>query len=326
MRIRSAKLYALGIPFRESFSHALKVRSGSDALVLRVESDDGVVGYGEAAPRPYVSGESVDSVLEHLPTVLWPALRGVDLPDADTPDILNRLQDAILDQRDDTVIAHNASRSACEVALLDCALRRAGRPLSDILPPIRKKVRYDGAIDSSTTQKAARLARVMKTARIAQIKVKVGLENDAERLAEIRRIMGPDKPIRVDANCAWSVEEAVEALAQLLLEAAVKRAGAAEAVAQEHLAEEAALGVHDGLGGLEGGVVDEAGAHHAGAEELVFGGGGGVDGDAASKPELLQRLAALGAQAAGQALDADLRPEGREALRVQHAGHQRDRR
>ena len=215
MRIRSAKLYALGIPFRESFSHALKVRRGSDALVLRVESDDGVVGYGEAAPRPYVSGESVDSVLEHLPNVLWPALRGVDLPDADNPNILSTLQDAIPDERDDTVIAHNASRSACEVALLDCALRRAGRPLSEILPPVRKKVRYDGAIDSSTTKKAARLARVMKTARLSQIKVKVGLENDAERLAEIRRIMGPDKSIRVDANCAWSVEEAVEALAEL---------------------------------------------------------------------------------------------------------------
>jgi len=215
MRIRSAKLYALGIPFRESFSHALKVRRGSDAIVLRLESDTGVVGYGEAAPRPYVSGESVDSVLEHAPSVLWPALRAFELPSSDSPDLLKQLQSAIPDERDGEVVANNAARSAFEVAMLDCILRSENRPISDLLPPVRKKVRYDGAIDSSTTKKASRLARVMKTARLGQIKVKVGLDNDLERLGEIRRIMGPDKPIRVDANCAWTVDEAVEALREL---------------------------------------------------------------------------------------------------------------
>ena len=215
MRVKSATFYALAIPFRESFSHALKVRKGSDALVLRIETEDGTVGYGEAAPRPYVSGETVDSVLDHGANVIWPALLDRAIPDPLGPQLFDQIQGVIPDQRDDGVIAHNSCRAAFEVALVDCLLRSANRPFADLLPPVRTKVRYDGAIDSSTTQKAARMARVMKAARLPHIKVKVGLENDADRLNEIRRILGPDKPIRVDANCAWTVDEAVEALAAL---------------------------------------------------------------------------------------------------------------
>ena len=58
MRLVSATVYALKIPFLAAVRHSLAGRTWSDAVVVRVLDSDGVEGFGEAAPRPYVTGET----------------------------------------------------------------------------------------------------------------------------------------------------------------------------------------------------------------------------------------------------------------------------
>jgi L-Ala-D/L-Glu epimerase len=58
VRLVSATVYALRIPFLESVRHSLAGRAWSDSVVVRVVDGDGVEGFGEAAPRPYVTGET----------------------------------------------------------------------------------------------------------------------------------------------------------------------------------------------------------------------------------------------------------------------------
>ena len=56
MNVVGLTIQPLHIPFVERFHHSLKARASSDAVVVRVQLDDGTYGYGEGLPRPYVTG------------------------------------------------------------------------------------------------------------------------------------------------------------------------------------------------------------------------------------------------------------------------------
>jgi muconate cycloisomerase len=206
-------IYALGIPFVESFKHSTQERSFSDAVVVKLEDDEGNVGYGEGLPRPYVSGETVESMVAYLAGTLWPALRDKPLP---APD-LAAIEAFIPDLPAPNVVAPTAARAAMELAVLDLTLRRAGRSLAILLPPVRQKVVYSGVITSGTLEKAVQHARQMKLVGLRHIKIKVGLDDDLARVKAIRDVFGPAASLRLDANGAWETPEA----ARLALEAFV---------------------------------------------------------------------------------------------------------
>ena len=84
MKITGATCYALGIPFVEAFGHSASVRASSDSVAVRLTAEDGTAGYGEGLPRPYVTGETVETCLDHIAHRLWPRDRGVRLSGART--------------------------------------------------------------------------------------------------------------------------------------------------------------------------------------------------------------------------------------------------
>src|SRR5205807_651172 len=69
--IQAATLHALAIPFRERFRHSSSERAVCDSVLVRVIDRDGCEGWGEGAPRPHVTGETVDSMLADLEAA-WP--------------------------------------------------------------------------------------------------------------------------------------------------------------------------------------------------------------------------------------------------------------
>src|SRR6266550_3837145 len=69
MRISSVTAYRIRIPFRSIFVHALQRRGVTEAVVLVIESDAGDVGVGEVLPRPYLTGETLESVTHALPAL-----------------------------------------------------------------------------------------------------------------------------------------------------------------------------------------------------------------------------------------------------------------
>src|SRR6266566_1771135 len=83
MKLVAATLYALRIPFVESFSHSAGERRWSDSVVVRVRDDVGTEGYGEGTPRPYVTGKTVETMLDHLAKELWPRVADREVPSAD---------------------------------------------------------------------------------------------------------------------------------------------------------------------------------------------------------------------------------------------------
>src|SRR5207247_4528594 len=138
-------IYPLRSPFVETFRHAARDRSWCDSVVVEVEDDTGVKGFGEGAPRPYVTGETVDGAVAHLAGELWPrvAERAMPWPG---PAFLAEIDALIPSPPLPDGVAWHASRAALELAIVDCALRRPGRPAGDLLPPPRRRVVYRGVI------------------------------------------------------------------------------------------------------------------------------------------------------------------------------------
>src|SRR5512136_1321173 len=123
MRIISAEIHALHIPFRSNFSHGLMTRDSSDSVIVKLTADSGEEGLGEGAPRPYVTGETVSTCIDHIRTVLLPRLRQRDLGeidmDADPIQLLDGIDALLPDTENSSPVIFNASRAAVEIALID---------------------------------------------------------------------------------------------------------------------------------------------------------------------------------------------------------------
>jgi L-alanine-DL-glutamate epimerase-like enolase superfamily enzyme len=211
------------IPLRRQVRHASYTRTNTDNVLIRCTLADGSVGWGEGVPREYVTGESIDSDIallrrSALADQLHPCR---DLESA--IEMAERLKLAAVPD-DERGIGGNAARCALEVAVLDAFGRCFGEPLSAVTqrvsPELYRRsshVRYSGAITSSSGLKLRLLAWAYRMYGFRQIKVKVGMpdQDDVGRLRSIRRRIGPNIRLRLDANEAWSAGLAADRIRRL---------------------------------------------------------------------------------------------------------------
>ena len=155
MRIISAHLYALRIPFKIPFSHKLMTRSYSDSIIVKLTADSGESGFGEGVPRPYVTGETVSSCLDHIQRVLLPLTGQYDFSELGTHagpmDLLSEINTLLPETGNGSVIAFNASKAAVELALIDLLLKQNGKSLGILIPPVTESVTYSAVITADST-------------------------------------------------------------------------------------------------------------------------------------------------------------------------------
>ena len=191
----------LRTPLQTSYGPPLAVR---ELLELEIEGADGVPGRGEAAPlEPYdgVSMQRARAALEAYRPVLQDGdgLDGGELLDAcraadDLPQAL----------------------AAVDVALWDRAGRRHGVAVAALLSDSAlDEVRVNATIGAVDRAGAAASAAAARAAGFGCVKLKVGIGDDAGRVAAVRAALGPQVLLRLDANGAWTVDEAVRAIASL---------------------------------------------------------------------------------------------------------------
>lgn len=221
MHLRKITLYHVSVPLRKPIRHASHERSTSDNLLVRAELEDGSTGFGEGVPRSYVTGETIASTFAALSR--FDAAAALGRP-ASFEEAVGRITAIELPetQSDPRGMNGNAARCALELALLDACGRRCGRSLTEAmrsLPTLANSlsvashpVRYSGAITAETPRKERISAWKMRLYGFHQVKVKVGVEgqDDAARLATLRRILGSGMDIRLDANEAWHAGELLE--------------------------------------------------------------------------------------------------------------------
>jgi muconate cycloisomerase len=219
--VAAVEVHTAQLPFRFSFGHALAERRSSTNVYVKVTLSDGTVGFGEGVPRSYVTGETPEVAAEVVRHRYAPAVVGCEL--AEPGDVAAVLDGAATAATDSPGPAGapgppGAAWCALELALLDAAGHWFDRPVSDWLGPVRAPaLAYDAVIPFSHTAALAPLAGLVRALGIAQLKLKVGrrLDDDLDRLRLLRRILGVDVDLRVDANCAWTAEEALAAIDQM---------------------------------------------------------------------------------------------------------------
>ena len=211
--VSAIDVFSAELPFRFSFGHALASRRSSANVYARVRLSDGSVGYGEGVPRGYVTGETLEGALQALRERYAPALAGRELPDVGAVgEVLAEMADADGEQLSPGAFC------ALELACLDAAGRSLGRSAADWLGRERDPVvTYDAVLPFLPPAALAAVTLAARAAGVRTYKLKAGrgTEADLRALATVRRIVGSDADVRVDANCAWTAEEALAALERM---------------------------------------------------------------------------------------------------------------
>ncbi|PZC47486.1 MAG: L-alanine-DL-glutamate epimerase [Chloroflexi bacterium] len=217
-RLVSIDIIPLQMPFTRSMAQATPNRTFSEPIVVRVRDAEGVTGYGEALPRPHVSGEDVQSTIERLRYVLAPQVLASDFASGGAVGEEIRSAEAKWSRSrrpEDTAVAWNTAQCAMELAIFDWAFKRFGASISELLIPARRDVVYTGVANAEAPEAAAALCKRYMDSGLARVKIKVGIGDDVARLDAVRGVVGPDVAIRIDANGAWTAEEAIMALTEL---------------------------------------------------------------------------------------------------------------
>lgn len=189
---------------REPMPTAWGVLERRRILLVRLEASDGLVGHGEAAPLEPYDGVSLETVREQVE-----ACAGLLAPGEprDRAELLEACR-----QRG----CHAQAVAALDLALWDLEGRRASRPVSTLLAEAPLSgVPVNATIGAVEPSHAAERARAAAAAGFGCVKVKAGTEGDRARIAAVRAAVGPKVAIRVDANGAWTVGQALDNLREL---------------------------------------------------------------------------------------------------------------
>jgi L-alanine-DL-glutamate epimerase-like enolase superfamily enzyme len=175
-----------------------------ETVWVRLLDEEGNEGWGEAAATPFY-GETAETVTAILPRL------GAALADAAAGDpfAIERIEQAL-----GRVIGRNpAAKSAISAALHDLVGKRLGQPvwrLWGLDPGDAPRSSFTIGIDELEVMRD----KVREAADYPILKIKVGTERDEAILRMIRE-EAPQKTLYVDANTAWTVKQAIEAVAML---------------------------------------------------------------------------------------------------------------
>ena len=203
MKIQWVEPIAVSFPMKKPvFMAGVEIRRADNVLV-RIEADNGVVGWGEAASAPTMTGETVESMMAAI-GYLTPALEG-----RPAADIVGAL--AAMAAR---MYANNGAKAAIEIALHDLVGRATGQPAYALLGgKQRSRMAVLGVISTGELASDLRDAERKKADGYVAFKIKVGIDTplvDGERTRRVCQLLGREALISSDANQGWSTEQAVQ--------------------------------------------------------------------------------------------------------------------
>lgn len=203
MRIESIDIYYFDILLQQPFKIAIGTVLAANNVLIRVHTDEGITGLGESCPFPPITGETQETnivVARHFRDMLI----GKD-PLAIEPFLI--LAGGLLHSNPSIV-------AAFDMALYDILGKAASLPLCKLLGGEPRQLETDITADLDTPEKMAARAKDFIAQGYRTIKIKVGQAPDLDiaRLEAIRKAIGYNPAISIDANQGWTVPQALAAL------------------------------------------------------------------------------------------------------------------
>ncbi|MFC3039263.1 dipeptide epimerase [Virgibacillus xinjiangensis] len=205
MKIQQVETLRAAVPLHTPFKTALRTVTVAETIVVKITDQDGNTGWGEAPPTHVITGDSLQSVDYAIHHVFKPLIVGES--------ILHR--ERLFEKVDGSMVGNTSAKAAVDMALHDLAAQSAGMPLVNFLGGHGQTVETDYTVSVNTPEEMAEDAGKYTANGFSILKIKVGkdeIATDIERIQAIRREIGPDVVIRLDANQGWSPKEAVKAI------------------------------------------------------------------------------------------------------------------
>jgi L-alanine-DL-glutamate epimerase-like enolase superfamily enzyme len=206
VKIRDIQVYYFDIPLQQPFRISIGTVSAANGVLVRVESDSGLVGWGEASPFPPITGETQETNVT-VARSLRQLLLGQD------PLAVG----SFLRQAGSFLRTNPSILAAFDMALYDIQGKASGLPLFRLLGGDKATLETDITADLDSPEKMAARAKGFLSAGYRTIKIKVGQDPDLDiaRLEVIRGAAGYECAISIDANQGWTVPQAISALRRM---------------------------------------------------------------------------------------------------------------
>ncbi|MFZ2957380.1 MAG: dipeptide epimerase [Candidatus Ozemobacteraceae bacterium] len=201
MIITGIKTGTISIPLRKPFKTALRTVETLKTMIVKVETDSGVVGYGEAPPTGPITGDSLGSIRGAIHEYIAPRLMGKQIENLE--DTLNAL--------DKSCVKNGSPKAAVDMAVYDLFGKLYKVPVYRLLGGYRNKVETDLTISVNSPEEMARDSREAAERGFRILKIKIGLDPDLDiqRIRAVREAVGPGAVIRLDANQGWTSRDAI---------------------------------------------------------------------------------------------------------------------
>jgi len=203
VKIKRIEPIAVAFPMKKPVYMAGVEIKQADNILIRIEADNGAVGWGEAAEAPTMTGETVEGMFAAASYIL-PALLGRDAEDIE----------GAARAMTGRMYGNNAAKAAIEIALHDLVGRATNRPAYALLGgKKRDRIALLGVISNGKLDGDLEDARKKKAEGYRAFKIKVGIDTpalDAERTRQVCKLLGPDLLLCTDANMGWNREDALQ--------------------------------------------------------------------------------------------------------------------
>ncbi|BAC14921.1 muconate cycloisomerase [Oceanobacillus iheyensis HTE831] len=208
MKITSVETFIGSVPLHTPFKTALRTVTVAESIIVKITSEDGYVGWGEAPPTHVITGESLASIEYAIHHVIKPFLIGNSLS----------TYERIFEQLQACMIGNTSAKAAVDMAIYDLLAQYAKLPLYQYLGGYHSEIETDYTVSVNTVEEMVRDANQYKLNGFSILKVKVGkdqIETDMERIKAIRQSVGNEVRIRLDANQGWNPKEAVKVIQKM---------------------------------------------------------------------------------------------------------------
>ncbi len=206
MKINGLELYQISIPFAEPYrlSKIYGTLHDAQAVIVKLETDEGLVGLGEADPMNPFTEESPESTMAVLGDIIAPNLLGRD------PREIARLESNL----DPMVQGNPTARGAVNMALYDILGKAVDTPVYQLMGGLRHaKLPLLLGISSLDLERSIDAINQLISKGVSTVMLKMGempIADEIKRFIGIRQHFGKNIKLVVDANQGWETAEALE--------------------------------------------------------------------------------------------------------------------
>jgi len=207
MKIVKTKAVPFKIPYKKPLKYgAAGYDIAAEHVLLEIKTDEEINGVAEAIPRQTIYGESQASILYAVKKWFTPMLIGEEVYNID-----------IIWDKMNKIVGNTTVKGAIDVALHDILGKKAGLPLCKLIGGYKEKIEVAYMIGIDTLDNMLEEAMHLKGEGIRSFKIKVGknVTKDIELIKLLRENMGNEINLYVDANQAYTVEEAIQAIRKM---------------------------------------------------------------------------------------------------------------